>query len=59
MPFGLYDAPVIFQRCMLTIFSDLVERTLEVFMDDFTYYGKLLDNCLTNLEQVLGKCVKT
>ena len=30
--------PVIFQRCMLSIFSDMVERFLEVFMDDFSVF---------------------
>ena len=35
MPFGLCNAPATFQRCMLSIFSDMVERFLEVFMDDF------------------------
>ncbi|RVW33162.1 Transposon Ty3-I Gag-Pol polyprotein [Vitis vinifera] len=34
MPFGLCNAPVTFQRCMLSIFSDMVERIMEVFMDD-------------------------
>ena len=35
MPFGLCNAPATFQRCMLCIFSDMVERFLELFMDDF------------------------
>ncbi|RVW35100.1 Retrovirus-related Pol polyprotein from transposon 297 [Vitis vinifera] len=39
MPFGLYNAPATFQRCMLSIFSDMVERIMEVFMDDITIYG--------------------
>ncbi|RVW35269.1 Retrovirus-related Pol polyprotein from transposon 17.6 [Vitis vinifera] len=34
MPFGLCNAPATFQRCMLSIFSDMVERIMEVFMDD-------------------------
>ncbi|RVW99477.1 hypothetical protein CK203_038496 [Vitis vinifera] len=33
MPFGC-NAPTIFQMCMLSIFSDMVERIMEVFMDD-------------------------
>nr|GEY78770.1 reverse transcriptase domain-containing protein [Tanacetum cinerariifolium] len=35
MPFGLYNAPGIFQRYMMTIFHDMIEKTMEVFMDDF------------------------
>nr|GEX36067.1 reverse transcriptase domain-containing protein [Tanacetum cinerariifolium] len=35
MPFGLCNAPGMFQKCMLAIFYDMVEKTMEVFMDDF------------------------
>ena len=34
MPFGICNASATFQRCMLSIFSDMVERIMEVFMDD-------------------------
>ena len=34
MSFGLCNAPTTFQRCMLSIFSDMIEHCLEVFMDD-------------------------
>ena len=43
MPFGLCNAPTTFQRCMLSIFSDMVERIMEVFMDDITIYGSTFD----------------
>jgi len=56
MPFGLYNAPATFQICMLCIFSDMVERFLEIFMDDFSVFGDSFDDCLTNLEKVLNKC---
>ncbi|XP_040967150.1 uncharacterized protein [Gossypium hirsutum] len=36
MPFGLCNAPTTFQICMVSIFSDYVEKIIEVFMDDFT-----------------------
>ena len=39
MPFGLCNAPATFQRCMMSIFSDLVEEVMEIFMDDFSVYG--------------------
>nr|GFB90041.1 reverse transcriptase domain-containing protein [Tanacetum cinerariifolium] len=39
MPFGLCNAPGTFQRCMMAIFHDMIERTMEVFMDDFSVFG--------------------
>ncbi|RVW98901.1 Retrovirus-related Pol polyprotein from transposon 297 [Vitis vinifera] len=58
MPFGLCNAPATFQRCMLSIFSDMVERIMEVFMDDITIYGSAFDECLVNLEAVLNRCIE-
>ena len=58
MPFGLFNAPTTFQRCMLSIFSDLVERIMEVYMDDITIYGDTFEECLTNLETVLYRCIE-
>ncbi|KAL4335401.1 hypothetical protein GQ457_07G008140 [Hibiscus cannabinus] len=46
MPFGLCNAPTMFQRCMTAIFSDLNEDCLEIFMDDFSTFGENFDNCL-------------
>ena len=43
MPFGLCNAPAMFQWCMLGIFSDMVERFLEIFMDDFSVFGSDFD----------------
>ena len=53
MPFGLCNAPTTFQRCMLAIFSDMVEKSIEVFMDKFSFFGPSFDSCLKNLEMVL------
>ncbi|WKA06537.1 hypothetical protein VitviT2T_024433 [Vitis vinifera] len=58
MPFGLCNAPATFQRCMLSIFSDMVERIMEVFMDDITIYGSTFEECLVNLEAVLNICIE-
>ena len=58
MPFGLCNAPTTFQRCMLSIFSDLVECIMEVYMDNITLYGDTFEECLTNLETVLHRCIE-
>ena len=58
MPFGLYNAPATFQRCMLSIFSDMVERIMEVYMDDITVYGGDFEECLAILEIVLHRCIE-
>ena len=59
MPFGLCNAPGTFQRCMMAIFSDMVEKTIEVFMDDFSVLENSFDNCLENLRSVLVRCEET
>ncbi|KAK9208804.1 hypothetical protein WN944_001164 [Citrus x changshan-huyou] len=41
MSFGLCNASATFQRCMLSVFSDIVERFLEVFMDNFSVFDHL------------------
>ena len=58
MPFGLCNAPATFQRCMLSIFSDMVEHIMEVYMDDITVYGGDFEECLANLETVLHRCIE-
>ncbi|GJU19634.1 reverse transcriptase domain-containing protein [Tanacetum coccineum] len=59
MPFGLCNAPGTFQRCMLAIFHDMVEKTMEVFMDDFSVFGNSFENCLSRLEKMLQRCEDT
>ena len=56
MLFRLCNAPASFQRCMMSIFSDLIEKIMEVFMDDFTIYGRTFTDCLENLDKVLQWC---
>ena len=58
MPFCLCNDPATFQRCMLSIFSDLVEHIMEVYIDDITVYGGNFEECLINLETVLHRCIK-
>ncbi|GJT14687.1 reverse transcriptase domain-containing protein [Tanacetum coccineum] len=56
MPFGLCNAPATFQRCMLAIFHDMIEESVEVFMDDFSVFGNSFDTCLNNLDKMLQRC---
>ncbi|GJR57619.1 reverse transcriptase domain-containing protein [Tanacetum coccineum] len=59
MPFGLCNAPSTFQRCMMAIFHDMIENTMEVFMDDFSVLGNSFSTCLSNLEKMLKRCEDT
>ena len=38
LPFGLHNAPATFQREILGIFFDLVDDSVEIYMDEFTPY---------------------
>ena len=40
----------------MSMFSDLVEEVMEIFMDDFTIYGSSFEQCLNNLETVHQRC---
>ncbi|GKD97193.1 reverse transcriptase domain-containing protein [Tanacetum coccineum] len=42
MPFGLCNALTTFQHCMTTIFHELIEDNMEVFIDDFSFFGIVL-----------------
>ena len=43
----------------MSIFSDMIELTLEIFKDDFSIFGESYDDCLYNLENVLKRCEET
>ncbi|CAL9019112.1 unnamed protein product, partial [Prunus brigantina] len=50
MPFGLCNAPATFQRCMMAIFSDMVER----FMEDAVFeFDKTCMEAFTTLKKEL------
>nr|GEW39191.1 reverse transcriptase domain-containing protein [Tanacetum cinerariifolium] len=59
MPFGLCNAPGTFQRCMMAIFHDMIEKTMEVFMDDFSVFRNSFQTCLSHLEKMLKRCEDT
>ena len=56
LPFGLCNAPATFQRALIGIFSELVNDSMEIFMDDFTPYAKDFEEALKILEKVLTRC---
>ncbi|GKA28041.1 reverse transcriptase domain-containing protein [Tanacetum coccineum] len=53
MPFGLFNAPATFQRCMLAIFLDMIEESVKVSMDDYSVFGNSFNTCLNNLDKML------
>ncbi|KAD5802587.1 hypothetical protein E3N88_13947 [Mikania micrantha] len=53
-PFGLCNAVAMFQRCMVAIFHDMIEESMEVFMYDFSVFGSSFDHCLSNLKKMLA-----
>ncbi|GJZ05143.1 reverse transcriptase domain-containing protein [Tanacetum coccineum] len=59
MHFGLCNAPRTFQRCMVVIFHDMIEKSMEVFMDDFSVFGDSFSYCLSNLGKMLKRCEDT
>jgi hypothetical protein len=42
----------------VSIFSDMVEKFMEVFMDDLSIFGDSFDDCFNHLKLVLAKCVE-
>ncbi|GKB50803.1 ribonuclease H-like domain-containing protein [Tanacetum coccineum] len=58
MSFGLCNAPMNFQRCMTAIFHELIEDSMEVFMDDFSVFDQIIQRYVARDEaaQILQKC---
>nr|GEV51274.1 reverse transcriptase domain-containing protein [Tanacetum cinerariifolium] len=59
IPFGLCNAPRTFQMCMMAIFHDMIEKTMEVFMDDFSVFEDSFSSCLSHLDTMLHRCEDT
>ncbi|GJU38133.1 reverse transcriptase domain-containing protein [Tanacetum coccineum] len=55
MLFRLCNASATFQCCMMAIFHELIEDSMEVFMDDFSVFESSFDHCLENLEKMLKR----
>ncbi|GKF00594.1 reverse transcriptase domain-containing protein [Tanacetum coccineum] len=59
MPFGLCNAPGTFQRCMVAIFHDMIEKTMKVFMDDFLVFRDSFFSRFSHLVMMLERCKDT
>ncbi|GJY55613.1 reverse transcriptase domain-containing protein [Tanacetum coccineum] len=59
MPFGLRNAPGTFQRCVMAIFHDMIEKTMEVFIDYFSVFGNSFGNSLSHVDKMLKRCKDT
>ncbi|KAG7529619.1 Ribonuclease H-like superfamily [Arabidopsis suecica] len=55
MPFGLCNALATFQRGMMSIFTNMIEDLMEVFMDHFSVNGSSFEDCIENLYKVLAR----
>ena len=43
---------------MLSIFSDMIEDIMEIFMNNFSVFRNSFESCLTNLKRVLTWCIE-
>ncbi|GJU70495.1 hypothetical protein Tco_1256754 [Tanacetum coccineum] len=48
--------PGTFQGVLMAIIHDMIEKTLEVFMDDFSVFGNSFENCLSRVDKMLQRC---
>nr|GEV26222.1 uncharacterized protein [Tanacetum cinerariifolium] len=54
------DNNLIPTRCMMAIFHDMIEETMEVFTDDFSVFGDSFSSCLSHLEKNAKKeCIES
>nr|GFC63672.1 reverse transcriptase domain-containing protein [Tanacetum cinerariifolium] len=50
------NAPGTFQRCMMAILHDMIEKMMEVFMEDFSVFGNSFETYLSHLDKTLQWC---
>nr|GFB05899.1 retrovirus-related Pol polyprotein from transposon 17.6 [Tanacetum cinerariifolium] len=54
-----FPLPFMDQMCMMAIFHDMIEKTMEVFMDDFSGFRNSFQSCLSDLDQMPKRCEDT
>ena len=55
MPFGLMNAPAQFQSHMQNIFSDLLDISLVIYLDDILIFSKKLEEHIKKIWEVLWR----
>lgn len=68
-PFGTYEfkivtlvlcnAPATFQRYIMFIFTKIIIKFMEVFINNFSIFGDSFGSCLDNLKNLLRRCKET
>ena len=58
MPFGLCNAPAVFERMMEDMLRGLLNKVCLVYLDDIIVFGKTLKEAASNLELVLMRLIE-
>lgn len=58
MPFGLVNAPAVFQRLMATVLGDLYWDGVIVYLDDVLVFGSSYEECMARLEVVFDRLAR-
>jgi len=54
MSFGLQNAGVTYQRCMLHVFVEHIGSMVEAYVDDIMVKSKIVGNLIQDLETAFG-----
>jgi hypothetical protein len=58
IPFGLSNVGATFQIAMQITFDDLIDKIIQIYLDDFTVYSKNRSDHFGHLKRVLMQCRK-
>jgi len=58
MPFGLRNAPSVFQRFIQDVLSDVIGKNVQVYLDDIIIYSTNLQDHISHVSNVLNLLIK-